>query len=135
MIIYYRMQQSPFEKLVVASMVKFPAVFKNSQESLSLINLIQSPHTHTHTSHFFQINSGYGLDDLGLESRQGQEIYLLSNRSFQTNSGAHPASYSIGKGLFPRGGDSAERETNIHLQLLPKLRNSGVIPALHHMPG
>ena len=137
-------------------MVKFPAELKN-RKSITLLTTARlvvpilyqmnsiaahslhvaahSPHVAAHSPHFFQINSGYGLDDRGLESRQGQKIYLLSNRRVQTKNGAHPGSYSMDKGPFPQGGDPADSEANTNLQLLPTLRSSGAISPLHHMPG
>jgi len=44
------------------------------------------------------IATRYGLDDLGIESWCGARIFA----TFQTGLVAHPASYKIGTGSFPR---------------------------------
>ena len=43
------------------------------------------------------IAAGYGLDDLGIESRWGRDF----SAPVQTGPGAHPASCTMGTGSFP----------------------------------
>jgi hypothetical protein len=60
------------------------------------------------------------MDGVGFESLQGEEICSLF-QIVNTDSGAHPDSYSVGTGVFPG---------TAHLHLVPRLRMNGAIPLL-----
>ena len=52
------------------------------------------------------IATRYGLDGPGIECRWGGEARFSAR--VQTDSGAHPASYTMGTGSFPRGKAAGE---------------------------
>jgi len=69
----------------------------------------------------------YALDSSGFESQEGQEIFLFS-KTVQTESGAHPASHSIGTGVLSQRYNGGGVKMTTYLQLVPRLRMRGAIP-------
>jgi hypothetical protein len=57
--------------------------------------------------------------------------FSLHHRRVQTGSGAHPASYPMGKtGVLSLGVKRPERELTTHLDLVPRSRMRGALPPL-----
>jgi len=75
--------------------------------------------------------TSYGPDNLGLESRQGQTLFLIQNA--QTGFGAHTASYFMYTGDFCRGLSGQGVKLTTHLHLVSRLRMSGAIPLILFM--
>jgi hypothetical protein len=61
-----------------------------------------------------------------------REFSLL--HSIQTSSGAQPASYPMGEGLFP-GIKQPEHEANHSPPSNDKVKNGGAMPPLQHLQG
>jgi hypothetical protein len=72
------------------------------------------------------IATGYGLDDLGTESRWGARF----PPPVQTGPGTHPASCTMGTGSFPRVKSSRGVTLTPHLLLVPWSLKSIAIPLL-----
>jgi hypothetical protein len=102
-----------------------------SQEPQSLIKSIQSPHTHPIPFRLIQATT---WTILGLNPGRGKRFICCPTEASRPTLGPIQPPIQCVRGSFRGGGDSAEREANTHLQLLPKLRNSGAISLLHHMP-
>jgi len=123
-------------------MVKFPAVFKN-RKFITLLTtappVVPIPYqinsVAAHSPQFFQNNSGTALTIRVLNPGRGKKFICYPAQASRPTLGPIQPRIQWVTGLFQRGDDSAKREANTHLQLLPKLRNSGAISPLHHMPG
>jgi hypothetical protein len=66
----------------------------------------------------------------GLKSRQGQGFFLL--HSIQTDSGAHPISYTMETGSISRGVKRPEREPDHSPPPSAKVKSDGAIAPLPH---
>jgi hypothetical protein len=69
---------------------------------------------------------GYGVDGPEIESRQGENVFLLQN--VQTVSEAQPASSTMTTGALRRRFKRPGLATDLHL--MPELRMNGAIPLL-----
>ena len=69
----------------------------------------------------------YALDSSGFESQQRHEIFLFS-KTVQIESGAHPASHSIGTGVLSQRCNGGGANLTPYLHLVPRLRMSGATP-------
>jgi hypothetical protein len=72
---------------------------------------------------------GYGMDDLGFESRGGLGSFFLHHR-VHTGSGAHPASYPIGTRAISLRVKRRGVKLTTHLHLVLRSRMRGAIPPL-----
>lgn len=67
-----------------------------------------------------------------LQAGQLRDFSLL--QSFQTSSGVHPLIHWVGGTLFFLGQDGRGRKPTMKLHLVLRLRVSGAVPVLPHMP-